>query len=169
MESSLPVEELTSGASGRIIPLFKNLRRSVFSYETSRRIIIFIQSIFLWLILLSRRRFSASPSSPPHSPSAATTSVSGKRRKFALRRDEEDTQRRRALAEALDMVVENADDGFRCRWNTSLFFGARRNALFCRSWFPVSDELRYVQVSSLFANFPASKYCHVFELVFNIK
>lgn len=140
MESSLPVEELTSGASGRIIPLFKNLHRSVFSYQTYRRLIIFIQSIFLWVILLSRRRFSTSPSSPPPSPSAATTAVLGKRRKFALRRDEEDTQRRRALAEALDMTVEN--DGVSCRWNTSLFFGARRNALFCRSWFPVTDELR---------------------------
>ncbi|KAG5591492.1 hypothetical protein H5410_042006 [Solanum commersonii] len=139
MESSLPVEELTSGASGRIIPLFKNLRRSVFSYQTYRRLIIFIESVFLWVILLSRWRFSTSPSSPPPSPSAATTTVLGKRRKFALRRDEEDTQRRRALAEALDMVVEN--DGVSCRWNTSLFFGARRNALFCRSWFPVTDEL----------------------------
>ncbi|XP_059274996.1 uncharacterized protein LOC132029690 [Lycium ferocissimum] len=142
MDSSLPVEELTSGASNRIIPLFKNLHRSVFSYETSKRLLIFIQSIFLWVILLSRRRFatSPSPSSPPSSPSAAVTVASGKRRKFALRRDEEDTQRRRALAEALEMVVENETAD--CRWNTSLFFGIRRNALFCRSWFPVSDELR---------------------------
>lgn len=155
MESSLPVEELTSGASGRIIPLFKNLHRSVFSYQTFRRLIIFVQSVFLWVILLSRRRFSTSTSSPPPSPSAATTSVSGKRRKFALRRDEEDTQRRRALAEALDMVVES--DGFQCRWSTSLFFGVHRNALFCRSWFPVSDELRYVH----FLNIDT----HVCELV----
>lgn len=167
MESSSPVEELTSGASGRIIPLFKNLRRSVFSYETFRRLTIFLQSIFLWVILLSRRRFSTSPSSPPPSPSsAATSTASGKRRKFALRRDEEDTQRRRALAEALEMVVENetGDDGCRCRWNTSLFFSVRRNALFCRSWFPVSGELKYVQVSSLFANFRA-----LFSKIFKIE
>lgn len=162
MESSLPVEELTSGASGRIIPLFKNLRRSVFSYETFRRLIIFIQSIFLWVILLSRRRFSTSPSSPPPSPSAETTSVSGKRRKFALRRDEEDTQRRRALAEALNMVAENetGDDGSRCRWNTSLFFGVRRNALFCRSWCPASDELRGIIIIIHGLNEHSGRYAH---------
>ncbi|PHT40493.1 hypothetical protein CQW23_19347 [Capsicum baccatum] len=158
MESSLQVEELTSGASGRIIPLFKNLRRSVFSYDTFRRLIIFIQSIFLWVILLSRRRFVTSPSSPPPSPSAASTSVLSKRRKFALRRDEEDTQRRRALAEALDMVVEN--DGFLCRWNTFLFFGARPNALFCRSWFPFSDELRGIIIIIHGLNEHSGRYAH---------
>ncbi|KAM3378957.1 monoacylglycerol lipase [Capsicum galapagoense] len=158
MESSLQVEELTSGASGRIIPLLKNLRRSVFSYDTFRRLIIFIQSIFLWVILVSRRRFVTSPSSPPPSPSAASTSVLSKRRKFALRRDEEDTQRRRALAEALDMVVEN--DGFLCRWNTSLFFGARRNALFCRSWFPFSDELRGIIIIIHGLNEHSGRYAH---------
>lgn len=68
-----------------------------------------------------------------------------KRRKFGLRRDEEDTLRRRALAEAIEMVVEDSgDSNSLCQWSTSLFFGTRHNALFCRSWFPASGDLKYV-------------------------
>ncbi|CAK9159768.1 unnamed protein product [Ilex paraguariensis] len=139
------MEELTSGASGRIIPVFRNLRRSVPSYNSLRRSLIFIQSIFLWFILFLRllpRHRVCTPS-----PSSAVTATPKKRR-FAFRRDEEDTLRRRALAEGLQMVKETeTDDGnSRCKWNTSLFFGVRRNALFCRSWFPVSGELKGIMI-----------------------
>lgn len=140
---AVQVEELTSGASGRIIPVFRNLRRSVLSYDAFRRLIIFIRSMFLWIVLLLFRYRLSAPS-PPSSPSAAAA-ASGKRRKFALQRDEEDTLRRRALAESLEMVPATGDGegSVRCEWNTFLFFGSRCNALFCRSWFPDSGELKY--------------------------
>lgn len=135
MEASVvQMEELTSGASNRIIPLFKNLHRSVL------RSLIFIQSFFFWLFLLLRLRRRISP--PPSPSSSAPTSS---KRRFALRRDEEDTLRRRALAEGIRMVTEEdtGDRTGRCEWSTSLFFGARSNALFCRSWFPVDGEIKY--------------------------
>lgn len=164
----MQVEELTSGASGRIIPLFRNIRRSVFSLDAIRRALILIHSLFLWIILFihpRRHRSSSSPSSssgssPPSSPRSldsvatmtASTTVVIKKKKFALRRDEEDALKRRAIAEALRMVVDEADDveseneigmgNSRCVWSTSLFFGVRKNALFCRSWLPSSGEMK---------------------------
>lgn len=151
--------ELTSGASGRIIPVFRNLRRSVFSSDAVLRAVVLIKSLFLWMILLllPRRHRSASPPSSPRSDSASEAWL--KKRKF--RKDEEDTLRRRALAEALQMVAAGVRDidktesedetgngsGYdRCLWSTSLFYGVRHNALFCRSWLPVFGELRYDMV-----------------------
>ncbi|KAK6912754.1 Serine aminopeptidase, S33 [Dillenia turbinata] len=61
--------------------------------------------------------------------------------------EEEDTLRRRALAEALEMISEeNVSGEGVCEWNTSLFFGARRNALFCRSWFPSSADIKGIMI-----------------------
>ncbi|KAI7994407.1 Caffeoylshikimate esterase [Camellia lanceoleosa] len=138
------MEELTSGASGRIIPVFKDLRRSVLSYDSLRRSLIFIRSIFLWFfLLLPRNRLSSSCSPPSSAASPASSSV---KRRFAIRREEEDTLRRRALAEGLSMVAETDDRTSPCQWSTSLFFGVRRNALFVRSWFPVSGELKGIMV-----------------------
>lgn len=55
--------------------------------------------------------------------------------------------RRRALAEAVEMVTEDIDDmNIRCQWTTSLFFGDRQNALFCRSWFPASGDLKGILI-----------------------
>lgn len=134
---SVHLEELTSGASGRIIPVFSNLRRSVLSWRSIRRSLIFIQSIFLWFILLlPRHRLSSTAQSPP-SP------VKSCRKRSVFRRDEEDTLRRRALAEGLEMATESRDGKGLCCGSTSLFYGTRRNALFCRSWFPVSGEIKY--------------------------
>lgn len=141
------VEELTSGASGRIIPVFKNLRHSVLSYRAFRRAIIYLRSVFVWIALLLFR-YPRSPTSPPPSPSAVAA-ASGKRRKFALRRDEEDALRRRSIAESVDMApsAENGAEGSSmCEWTTFLFNGTGRNALFCRSWFPVSGELKGVMI-----------------------
>ncbi|KAL3650791.1 hypothetical protein CASFOL_007194 [Castilleja foliolosa] len=141
--AALPVEELTSGASGRIIPLFKNLRQSVLSYESFRRTFRLIYSFFVWILLiLPRRHRLPSASSPPTSPKAAAPPLV-RRRKFGIRRDEEDTIRRRALADAIEMVAE---DNSGCRCTTSLFFGVRRNALFCRSWSPVSGEIKGILI-----------------------
>ncbi|KAK3030195.1 hypothetical protein RJ639_038705 [Escallonia herrerae] len=33
-----------------------------------------------------------------------------------------------------------------CRWSTSLFFGVGRNALFCRSWFPVNGQVKGIVI-----------------------
>ncbi|KAK3040985.1 hypothetical protein RJ639_029095 [Escallonia herrerae] len=145
---AVEVEELTSGASSRIIPLCKNLRRSIFSHESLRRFLVFLQSVFLFLLLLLPRRRLSSSASPPSSPSSAAA-VTSSARKFSLRRrDEEDALRRRALAEGLEMAVETEfGDGIGpFRWSTSLFFGVGRNALFCRSWFPVNGQLKGIVI-----------------------
>ncbi|XP_075522480.1 uncharacterized protein LOC142555482 [Primulina tabacum] len=144
--TAIQVEELTSGASGRLIPVFRNLRQSILSYQFLRRFLLLFYSFFLWLLLLlpRRHRFS-SASSPPSSPKTSSSSI--RRRKLIRRRDEEDTLRRRALAEAVEMVTEDVDDiNSRCQWTTSLFFGDRQNALFCRSWFPASGDLRGILI-----------------------
>ncbi|KAL9443205.1 hypothetical protein AB3S75_016544 [Citrus x aurantiifolia] len=122
--STAEVDQLTSGASNRIIPILKTLRT----------LIIFIQSfIFSLVILLLPRRPAAG---------APKSQVKSWKRKPVLRREDEDTMRRRALAEDLKMGFETDDGEVRCRWSTSLFFGVKRNALFCRSWIPVSGELK---------------------------
>ncbi|XVF35425.1 hypothetical protein REPUB_Repub18cG0144600 [Reevesia pubescens] len=140
MSTAGEMEQLTSGASNRIIPILKTLRIPL----------IFIQSIILYLLVLlfPRRRHSqraveavvAAAASTPQSPAKTA------RRRSVWRREEEDTLRRRALAEGLDMGFETEDGEIRCRWSTSLFFGVRRNALFCRSWFPVTGELKGILI-----------------------
>ncbi|KZV37204.1 monoglyceride lipase-like [Dorcoceras hygrometricum] len=141
MEAAMQVEELTSGASGRLIPVFRNLRQSILSYQFLRRFLLLFYSLFVWiLLLLPRRHRFSSAISPPSSPKTSSSAI--RRRKLIRQRDEEDTLRRRALAEAVKMVTEDIDDvNSRCQWTTSLFFGDRQNALFCRSWFPVSGDL----------------------------
>ncbi|KVH99855.1 hypothetical protein Ccrd_021903 [Cynara cardunculus var. scolymus] len=143
MEGAVQVEELTSGASGRIIPVFKNVRRSVFSSASIRRAVIFFQSIVLWFIFHLRRcRQHHHRPPPPSSPSS--------KRKFSFRRREleEDVLRRRALAEEIQMVKSSVDDDWssQCHATTSLFFGTGRNALFCRSWLPVAGEIRGILI-----------------------
>ncbi|XP_065619506.1 uncharacterized protein LOC112012088 [Quercus suber] len=103
-------QQLTSGASNRIIPILRALRTSL----------IFVYTVLLSLLLLRRR---LSPSQ-----------YSSKRR-----REEEDTLRRRALAEDLDVSFGN-DHRLRC--SNSLFFGPSSYAVFCRSWVPVSGDLK---------------------------
>ncbi|KAL3500609.1 hypothetical protein ACH5RR_039702 [Cinchona calisaya] len=158
---AVQVEELTSGASGRIIPVFKNVSRSLLSYDAVKRGLILIQSLFLYIILLllPRRHHRSPPSSPSSTSSSDFSNEPWLMKKRKFRKDEEDTLRRRALAEALQMVAAADDNGAdteservtgngnsRCLWNTSLFFGVRRNALFCRSWVPVSGELKGILI-----------------------
>ncbi|KAI4337513.1 hypothetical protein L6164_015920 [Bauhinia variegata] len=126
--AEMEMEQLTSGASNRIIPILKALRASL----------VFVYTFFLsfLLFILPRRRRLSSPAllgAPPSSPRKHL-----KRRSLWLIREEEDTMRRRALAEAVDM---GRDDGH-CRWTTSIFYGVRMNALFFRSFLPVSGDLR---------------------------
>ncbi|KAL7159299.1 hypothetical protein ABFS83_01G018300 [Erythranthe nasuta] len=155
--AALQVEELTSGASSRIIPVFKNLRQSILSYDSFRKSLLLIYSFFVWILLLlpRRHRLSSTAASPPSSPKSASSAV--RYRKFGVRRDEEDTLRRRALAEAIDMV---ADDNSRCQWTTSLFFGVRRNALFSRSWLPVYGEIKGILIIIHGLNEHSGRYTH---------
>ncbi|XP_022754597.1 caffeoylshikimate esterase-like [Durio zibethinus] len=139
MSTGGEMEQLTSGASNRIIPILKTLRIPL----------IFIQSIILYLLLLlfPRRRHSQTTVAAIDSVAAAPQSpVKTARRRSVWRREEEDTLRRRALAERLDMGFETGDGEIGCRWSTSLFYGVRRNALFCRSWFPVAGELKGILI-----------------------
>ena len=135
MSTAGEMEQLTSGASNRIIPVLKTLRIPL----------IFIQSIILYLLLLlfPRRRHSHTTVTAVDAAAAAPQlPAKTAKRRSVWRREEEDTLRRRALAEGLDMGFETEDGEIRCRWSTSLFFGVRRNALFCRSWFPATSELK---------------------------
>ncbi|KAI5586347.1 hypothetical protein BDE02_06G207200 [Populus trichocarpa] len=121
------MEPLTSGASNRIIPILKTVRTSL----------LFIHSLlFSLLLLLLPRRYRRRPMADSASP--PSPSKSGKRRRL----EEEDTLRRRALAEGIDMTTGNED----CRWNTFLFFGARRNALFVRSWLPITGQMKGILI-----------------------
>lgn len=68
--------------------------------------------------------------------------------------------RRRALAEDLYMGFESDDGNVHCRWNSYLFFGVRRNALFCRSWLPVTGELKGILVIIHGLNEHSGRYSH---------
>ncbi|XP_030530596.1 monoacylglycerol lipase [Rhodamnia argentea] len=125
MAAEMEVDQLTSGASNRIIPILRTLKVSL----------AFVYSLLfsLLLFLLPRRHNNHRRLSPPsHSK--------------LRRREEEDTERRRALAEGIEMDCED-DDGVRAfHRQTCLFYGVRRNALFCRSWFPANGEVRGILV-----------------------
>ncbi|MFS7924037.1 hypothetical protein Hanom_Chr03g00267851 [Helianthus anomalus] len=86
---AIPVEELTSGASNRIILVCRNLHRSFCSSASVRRALIFLQSIILSLVLHLR----LPEPSPPSSPSSS----SSLKRMFQFRRREieEDVLRRK--------------------------------------------------------------------------
>ncbi|XP_071690732.1 uncharacterized protein [Rutidosis leptorrhynchoides] len=151
--ATVQVEELTSGASNRIIPVFKNLHRSIFTSTSINRLLIFIQSIFLWFIFHLRRfqrHHNHHRQTPPSSPS---------KRKFSFRRREieieNDVVRRRALAEEIQMLTSPSSIGDtdyddsrseHCRAATWMFYGTGRNALFCRSWIPAVDEIRGILI-----------------------
>ncbi|MED6209141.1 hypothetical protein PIB30_051905 [Stylosanthes scabra] len=122
------MEPLTSGASNRIIPIMKALRASL----------IFVYTFFLsfiFFVLPRRPRRGALAGAPPSSPRKHV-------KKRWLVREEEDTCRRRALAEDVGM----GNDDWLCRWSTSIFYGVRNNALFCRQWFPVAGDLKGILV-----------------------
>lgn len=128
--STAEMEPLTSGASNRIIPILKALRSALVFVHT------FVVSILL--LLLPRRRRGHAPPTLSDEPPPDKWKASPVWR----RREVEDTLRRRTLAEGLDMGFETGDGDGRCQWSSSLFFGVRRNALFCRSWVPVSGEMK---------------------------
>ncbi|GLT25483.1 hypothetical protein SLA2020_006080 [Shorea laevis] len=138
MSTAAEMEPLTSGASNRIIPILRILRAPL----------ILLQSLTLYVVLLlfPRRRRRRSRQIIPEAATSPQSPMRNFRRRSVWGRDEEDTLRRRALAEGLDMGFETKDGEIGCRWSTSLFLGVRRNALFCRSWFPVTGELKGILI-----------------------
>lgn len=125
--TSAEIEQLTSGASNRIIPILKTLRKCF----------IFVLSIFLSLLLLLRPRRRVLPLPSPEEEASPAAPSRRWRRKMAWKLEEEDTARRRSLAEGVEIGEIDS------RWSSFLFYGRRGNALFSRSWLPLSGELRY--------------------------
>ncbi|KAB2080104.1 hypothetical protein ERO13_A05G045900v2 [Gossypium hirsutum] len=139
MSTAGEMEPLTSGASNRIIPIFKTLRTPL----------IFIQSVILYILILlfpRRRQFRTDVAAVDGAASGQQSPAKTARRKSLWRLEEEDTLRRRSLAEGLNMGFETEDGEIPYRWNTSLFFGVRRNALFSRSWLPATGELKGILI-----------------------
>ncbi|CAL9229981.1 unnamed protein product [Arabidopsis halleri] len=128
--TSAEMEQLTSGASNRII----------FILRTLRKCLVFVLSLVLSLLLILRLRprRRVSPLSSPEEEAVPAPSRRW-RRKMAWKLEEEDTARRRSLAEGVEM----AGDG---EISCSLFYGRRGNALFSRSWLPISGELRGILI-----------------------
>lgn len=121
MSTMAEMEPLTSGASNRIIPILKALRTAL----------LFIHAlVFSVLVLLLPRRYRRRYTADSAAEQPPRKSVK------RWRLEEEDTFKRRALAEGIDMTTGNED----CRCSTFLFYGVRRNALFTRSWFPVTGQ-----------------------------
>ncbi|XP_010453213.1 PREDICTED: caffeoylshikimate esterase-like [Camelina sativa] len=134
------MEQLTSGASNRII----------FILRTLRKCLVFVLSLVLSLLLVlrlrPRRRVSplSTPEEEEEEVEEADPAPSRRwRRKMAWKLEEEDTARRRSLAESVEMV---GDGEISCRWSSYLFYGRRGNALFSRSWLPLSGELRGILI-----------------------
>ncbi|XP_012446084.1 uncharacterized protein LOC105769771 [Gossypium raimondii] len=139
MSTAGEMEPLTSGASNRIIPILKTLRTPL----------IFIQSVILYILILlfpRRRQFRTDVAAVDGAASEPQSPAKTARRKSLWRLEEEDTLRRRSLAEGLNMGLETEDGEIQYRWNTSLFFGVRRNALFSRSWLPATGELKGILI-----------------------
>ncbi|KAH1067415.1 hypothetical protein J1N35_032402 [Gossypium stocksii] len=139
MSTAGEMEPLTSGASNRIIPILKTLRTPL----------IFIQSVILYILILlfpRRRQFRTDVTAVDGAASGSQSPAKTARRKSLWRLEEEDTLRRRSLAEGLNMGFETEDGEIQYRWNTSLFFGVRRNALFSRSWLPATGELKGILI-----------------------
>lgn len=125
------IDTPTSGASGRIIPLVANVRRSVLSLRAIVRLVVLFHSILVWFLLVLRRTSRLAYASSTSAPAA------GARKRIAVA-EVEDSRRRRELAEAVEMV----GSAVRCRSGTFDFVGPRKNSLYCRYWVPVSAEMR---------------------------
>ncbi|KAK1290660.1 hypothetical protein QJS10_CPB18g01036 [Acorus calamus] len=158
----MEVEELTSGASGRIIPVCRDIRRSVLSTESVRRVYVFLHSFLLWFLLLLRRTSGGAGRQPPKS------SASPRRRSVAAgvfrrgREEEEDATRRRSLAEAIGMAAADGGSGggSGCVWGSRVFVGPRRNQVFSRWWVPASGDMKGILVLIHGLNEHSGRYTH---------
>ncbi|CAL9105701.1 unnamed protein product [Musa textilis] len=159
MERGAPVEEPTSGASGRIIPVFRNIRRSVPSPASLLRVLLFLHSLALWLLRFVRRR---SPSASRTAATAASPRRRSSRGSWSVAAEAEDVLRRRAIAGRVEMVTPSEEGGadVACHCRTFVFVGPRRSALFCRSWVPVSGDLRGIILIIHGLNEHSGRYSH---------
>ncbi|KAJ8479641.1 hypothetical protein OPV22_023368 [Ensete ventricosum] len=159
MERGAPVEELTSGASGRIIPVFRNIRRSVPSPASLLRVLLFLHALAMWFLLFIRRRSPISWRSMAASASPRRRACVGR---WSAAAEEEDVLRRRSLADRVEMVPLPEEGGgeVACRCETFLFLGPRRTALYCRSWVPASGDLRGILVIIHGLNEHSGRYSH---------
>ncbi|CAL9061585.1 unnamed protein product [Musa banksii] len=159
MERGVPVEELTSGASGLIIPVFRNIRRFVPSPASPLRVLLFLHSLALWFFRFVRRR---SPSASRTAATAASPRRRSSRGSWSVAAEEEDVLRRRAIAGGVKMVTTSEEGGadVACRCRTFVFVGPRRSALFCRSWVPVSGDLRGIILIIHGLNEHSGRYSH---------
>ncbi|WOL08213.1 monoglyceride lipase [Canna indica] len=156
MDKGAPVQELTSGASSRIIPVFRNVGRSLPSPASLLRVVLLLHSIVMWFLLLIRRRspvFARTATAAPASPRRRTG-----RGGWSAAAEEEDVRRRRAIAEKVEMVSPSEEDT--CRWETFVFVGPRKKKLFCRSWFPATGDLRGIVVIIHGLNEHSGRYSH---------
>ncbi|CAL9773537.1 unnamed protein product [Musa acuminata subsp. burmannicoides] len=159
MERGVPVEELTSGASGLIIPVFRNIRRSVPSPASLLRVLLFLHSLALWFFRFVSRR---SPSASRTAATAASPRRRSSRGSWSVAAEEEDVLRRRAIAGGVKMVTTSEEGGadVACRCRTFVFVGPRRSALFCRSWVPASGDLRGIILIIHGLNEHSGRYSH---------
>ncbi|CAL9195801.1 unnamed protein product [Musa hybrid cultivar] len=159
MERGVPVEELTSGASGLIIPVFRNIRRFVPSPASLLRVLLFLHSLALWFFRFVRRR---SPSFSRTAATAASPRGRSSRGSWSVAAEEEDVLRRRAIAGGVKMVTTSEEGGadVACRCRTFVFVGPRWSALFCRSWVPASGDLRGIILIIHGLNEHSGRYSH---------
>uniref|UniRef100_A0A0C9S2G6 TSA: Wollemia nobilis Ref_Wollemi_Transcript_19568_1893 transcribed RNA sequence n=1 Tax=Wollemia nobilis TaxID=56998 RepID=A0A0C9S2G6_9CONI len=145
--------ELTSGASGRIIPVFRNLREAAVSLRALKKLILFVQATFMWIILRFHRRrrtWALSSDSEEGNCTVVQTMKAGKKQR-RLSREEEDALTRRALAHGF------ATD---CSWQTMLFVNSRRKVLFTRSSTPASHSMKGLLVLLHGLNEHSGRYEH---------
>lgn len=160
-----PVEELTSGASSRIIPVFRGVCRSIISREAATSVLLFLQSILLWFLILIRLRGGRSALSSKPSSMTGSPLPSPRRRGVGFRKggrlsakEEEDAKRRRALAEQVEMASPLS--GARCRCESFVVMGTKRNALFCRSWVPACGNMKAILLIIHGLNEHSGRYAH---------
>ncbi|KAJ8471415.1 hypothetical protein OPV22_025758 [Ensete ventricosum] len=160
MERGAPVEELTSGASDRIIPVFRDTRRSVPSPASLLRVLLFLHFLALWFLGFVGRR---SPSASRTAATAASPRRRSSRGSWSVAAEEEEVLRRRAIAGGVEMVTPPSEEGgtdAACRFRTFVFVGPRRSALFCRSWVPAMGDLRGIMVIIHGLNEHSGRYSH---------
>lgn len=126
--------ELTSGASGRIIPVFRNIKEAAVSLRAVRNLGLFLHALFLWIVVRFQQRSIRVFSSSSGDGDNHRTVVHSKSKRRSVSPEEEDVLKRRALAE------DYADESSEGCWQTLLFVNSRKKALFTRSWTPPASQ-----------------------------
>uniref|UniRef100_A0A0D6R6U8 Serine aminopeptidase S33 domain-containing protein n=1 Tax=Araucaria cunninghamii TaxID=56994 RepID=A0A0D6R6U8_ARACU len=145
--------ELTSGASGRLIPVFRNLKEAAVSLRALKKLILFVQATFMWIILRFHRRrrtWVLSSDSEEGNCTVVQTMKAGKKQR-RLSPEEEDVLARRALAHGFATGYS---------WQSMLFVNSRRKVLFTRSSTPVPHSMKGLLVLLHGLNEHSGRYEH---------